>query len=116
LHKRRAGTVIDPRRESIEDLTRLRQTMGELLFSGQYQQNPIPLEGNIIKAAYFKEYDVVPTPQPKDLFVISVDTAMKGDPHADYSVATAWMAPRSLTQTEISRLVVEDLAATAESA
>jgi predicted phage terminase large subunit-like protein len=92
LHKRRAGTVIDPRRESIEDLTRLRQTMGELLFSGQYQQNPIPLEGNIIKAAWFKEYDVVPTPQPRDLFVISVDTAMKGDPHADYSVATAWMA------------------------
>jgi len=66
--------------------------MGELLFSGQYQQNPIPLEGNIIKAAWFKEYDVVPTPQPRDLFVISVDTAMKGDPHADYSVATAWMA------------------------
>lgn len=42
IHKRTAGTVIDPRRESLEDLERLKQSMGELFFSAQYQQEPIP--------------------------------------------------------------------------
>jgi hypothetical protein len=43
IHKRKAGTVIDPQRESLEDLERLRQSMGELFFSAQYQQEPIPV-------------------------------------------------------------------------
>jgi hypothetical protein len=43
IHKRKAGTVIDPQRESLEDLQLLRQSMGELFFSAQYQQEPIPL-------------------------------------------------------------------------
>jgi hypothetical protein len=42
-HKRKVGTAIDPRRESLEDLARLKQSMGELFFSAQYQQEPIPL-------------------------------------------------------------------------
>jgi hypothetical protein len=29
--------------------------------AGEYQQEPIPLAGNIIKAEWFKEYDVAPT-------------------------------------------------------
>lgn len=90
-HKRKAGTVIDPRRETQEDLVRLRQSMGELFFSAQYQQEPIPLAGNIIKAKWFKEYDIAPTYTYGDAFVISIDTAMKGTPLADFSVATVWL-------------------------
>jgi predicted phage terminase large subunit-like protein len=90
-HKRKAGTVIDPRRETQEDLGRLRQSMGELFFSAQYQQEPIPLAGNIIKAKWFKEYDIPPTYAYGDAFVISIDTAMKGTPLADFSVATVWL-------------------------
>jgi len=92
LHKRMAGTVIDPRRESLEDLDRLKQSMGELFFSAQYQQEPIPLAGNLIKADWFKHYDTAPTFNGNDLLVISIDTAMKGAPSADYSVATVWLA------------------------
>jgi predicted phage terminase large subunit-like protein len=92
LHKRMAGAVIDPRRESLEDLERLKQSMGELFFSAQYQQEPIPLAGNLIKAEWFKDYDTAPTPSGNDLLVISIDTAMKGAPSADYSVATVWLA------------------------
>jgi predicted phage terminase large subunit-like protein len=87
-----AGTVIDPRRESLEDLDRLKQSMGELFFSAQYQQEPIPLAGNLIKAEWFKDYHTAPTPSGDDLLVISIDTAMKGAPSADYSVATVWLA------------------------
>jgi hypothetical protein len=92
FHKRMAGTAIDPRRESLEDLERLKQSMGELFFSAQYQQEPIPLAGNLIKAEWFKDYDTAPTASSNDLLVISIDTAMKGAPSADYSVATVWLA------------------------
>jgi predicted phage terminase large subunit-like protein len=92
IHKRTVGTVIDSRRESLEDLERLRQSMGELFFSAQFQQEPIPLAGNLIKAEWFKQYDVAPTYSYNDVLVISIDTAMKGAPSADYSVATVWLA------------------------
>jgi len=92
VHNRIAGTIIDPRRESREDLERLRQSMGELFFSAQYQQEPIPLAGNLIKADWFKYYEMPPVQAYDDLLVISVDTAMKGSPSADYSVATVWLA------------------------
>jgi predicted phage terminase large subunit-like protein len=91
IHKRKAGTAIDPQRESLEDLKRLRQSMGELFFSAQYQQEPIPLAGNLIKAEWFKEYDVAPTYTHNDLLVVSIDTAMKGTQLADFSVATVWL-------------------------
>jgi predicted phage terminase large subunit-like protein len=91
VHRRVATSVIDPGRESREDLERLRQSMGELFFSAQYQQQPIPLAGNLIKADWFKKYDTAPTASGKDLLVISIDTAMKGAPSADYSVATVWL-------------------------
>src|SRR6202158_1016883 len=92
IHKRTAGTVIDSRRESLEDLEHLRQSMGELFFSAQYQQEPIPLAGNLIKADWFKNYDTAPILRDGDLVAISIDTAMKGTPSADFSVATVWLA------------------------
>jgi predicted phage terminase large subunit-like protein len=89
--RRQAGTVIDARRESLQALENLRQSMGALHFSAQYQQEPIPLEGNLIKLQWFKEYDVAPTHTYSDKLVISIDTAMKGEQLADFSVATVWL-------------------------
>jgi predicted phage terminase large subunit-like protein len=91
VYQRVAGSVIDPRRESRAALERLRQSMGELFFSAQFQQEPIPLAGNLIKADWFRHYDIAPTQTYDDLPVISIDTAMKGSPSADYSVATVWL-------------------------
>ena len=94
VHHRAAGIVIDPGRETLEVLQGLRQSMGELFFSAQYQQEPIPLAGNLIKAQWFKSYETVPIQNSGDKIVISIDTAMKGSPSADYSVATIWMVRR----------------------
>jgi hypothetical protein len=88
--RRKVGTIIDSRRESLEALDNLRQSMGALHFS--YQQEPIPLEGNLIKLEWFKEYEVALTYTHGDKLVISIDTAMKGEQLADFSVATAWLA------------------------
>ncbi len=90
--RRKADTVIDARRESLQELEKLRQSMSTLHFSAQYQQEPIPLEGNIIKREWFKEYDAAPVCAGNDRLVTSIDTAMKGDPLADFSVATVWLA------------------------
>ena len=90
--RRKAGTVIDARRETLGDLEKLKKSMGTLYFSAQYQQEPIPLEGNLIKREWFKECDIAPTYTYGDTLVISIDTAMKGEQLADFSVATVWLA------------------------
>jgi predicted phage terminase large subunit-like protein len=92
VHRRKTGAIIDPRGDTLKNLEDMRRDMGEVFYSAQYQQNPIPLAGNIIKAAWFKDYENAPDIQPRDLIVISIDTAMKGDPGADYSVATIWLS------------------------
>jgi predicted phage terminase large subunit-like protein len=92
VHQREADSVIDQRRESTADLEKLKIKMGSQNFSAQYQQEPIPLEGNLIKREWFKEYDVAPICADADKLVISIDTAMKGDELAVFSVATVWLA------------------------
>jgi predicted phage terminase large subunit-like protein len=89
--RRKSNTVIDARREPLEALDNVRRSMGALHFSAQYQQEPIPLEGNLIKREWLKEYEVVPTDRYDGKLVISIDTAMKGDQLADFSVATVWL-------------------------
>jgi predicted phage terminase large subunit-like protein len=65
--------------------------MGDLYFSAQYQQEPIPTAGNLVKSAWLKTYDIAPQVGPNDRLVISLDTAMKGTDLSDFSVATIWL-------------------------
>jgi hypothetical protein len=64
--------------------------MTPLAFSAQYQQRPIPLEGNIIKREWLRFFKGSLPRQDGDYFVISWDTAMKSSELADYSVGTVW--------------------------
>jgi hypothetical protein len=48
VHSRKVDDVLDPVREPLSALNKLRADMTPLAFSAQYQQRPIPLEGNII--------------------------------------------------------------------
>src|SRR5215475_6534069 len=43
------GEVLHPARESREVLDRIKAEIGSLKFSAQYQQQPVPLEGNILR-------------------------------------------------------------------
>src|SRR6516165_1023960 len=52
--RRRQGEPLHPDREPLEVLHRIRQTIGEYNFAGQYQQSPAPLGGGLVKAAWFK--------------------------------------------------------------
>jgi len=47
---RKPGTALHPARESREVLDGIKREIGSLAFSAQYQQRPIPMEGNLVKA------------------------------------------------------------------
>jgi predicted phage terminase large subunit-like protein len=88
--RRQAGEALHPARESLETLSKMRQVMGEYTFVSQYQQNPMPKDGFLVKRAWFKTY--VPGEQPRSSWVVqSWDTASKTGELNDYSVCTTWL-------------------------
>ena len=82
--------MLDPVREPLPALERQRNAMTPLVFSAQFQQSPIPLEGNLIKRDWIRYFNGNLPPKKGDYFVISWDTAMKASELADYSVGTVW--------------------------
>ena len=79
-----------PEREPLETLDRIRRTIGEYNFAGQYQQAPAPLGGGLVKEEWFKRYGPSELPEPFDRVVQSWDTANKATELSDYSVCTTW--------------------------
>src|SRR5215467_1422346 len=87
---RRQGDVLHPERESRAVLERIKAEIGTLMFSAQYQQRPVPLEGNLVKRDWFRFYDQPPGPGPGDVVVQSWDIAMMTGQTNDFSVCTTW--------------------------
>jgi hypothetical protein len=90
-YRRKQGDVLHPERESLETLDRMKAQIGSLQFSAQYQQEPIPLEGNIIRRDWFRPYDVLPPASYDTRIVQSWDVAMTTGQNNDYSVCTTWL-------------------------
>src|SRR6202022_4268101 len=87
--RRREGEALHPGREPLETLGRIRRTVGEYNFAGQYQQAPAPLGGGMVKADWFKTYAPGEAVSFESV-VQSWDTANKATELADYSVCTTW--------------------------
>jgi len=90
---RRKNEPLHAEREDLTKLYQAKEYMGEYNFAGQYQQNPAPREGGIIKKKWLQYYSI------KELFkaveddsvkvksiIQSWDTANKIAQHNDYSV------------------------------
>lgn len=88
---RQPGDVLDPVREPLSALERQRAAMTPLVFSAQFQQTPIPLEGNLIKRDWIRFFGGQLPQRENDYVVISWDTALKATELADYSVGTVWL-------------------------
>ena len=88
--RRRQGEALHPDREPLETLDRIRRTIGEYNFAGQYQQSPAPLGGGLVKAEWFKRYGEKDRPERFDRIVQSWDTANKATELSDFSVCTTW--------------------------
>ena len=88
--RRRRGEALHPEREPLETLDRIRRTIREYNFAGQYQQSPAPLGGGLVKAEWFKRYRENDRPERFDRIVQSWDTANKASELSDFSVCTTW--------------------------
>jgi predicted phage terminase large subunit-like protein len=85
-----AGEVLDPIREPLHVLDRIRKSIGSYNFAGQYQQSPSPLGGGMVKQEWFQRYTPGAEPRKFDLVIQSWDTANKDTELADPSVCTTW--------------------------
>ena len=90
LFRRRVGDILHPERESAATLAHIRQTIGEYNFAAQYQQNPTPLGGAMVKTGWLQYYEPSQRPQRFTNILQSWDTANKATELSDFSVCTTW--------------------------
>jgi predicted phage terminase large subunit-like protein len=88
IHVRRAGDVLHPEREPREVLESLRAQLGAEIFAAQYQQQPVPPGGAMIKRSWVRRYDQLPK---SGQVIQSWDVANKQGEENDYSVCTTWL-------------------------
>ncbi|WP_076073066.1 phage terminase large subunit [Sphingomonas montana] len=89
-HRRQVGDLLHSSREPQSVLDELRRTIGSYNFSAQYQQRPVPLDGEVLKWSWFKRYRELPH-VPGATIVQSWDVGMKAGDSNDYSVCTTWV-------------------------
>lgn len=89
-HRRRPQEVLHPARENRETLERIRRTVGSACFEAQYQQCPVPPQGNLIRREWFQRYRQPPAPGAFRQIVQSWDPSVKAGLANDYSVCTTW--------------------------
>jgi len=90
LIQRRAGEVLHPALLPASELEILRHSMTEYNFAAQYQQDPQPPSGLIVKREWLKFYSEKDKPDRFDQIVQSWDTASKVTELSDFSVCTTW--------------------------
>ena len=107
------GCALHPARQSLASLLE-RKTQSPYMFAGQFLQNPIPEIGNIIEAAWLREYADGELDQSQGQIVMSLDTASKDNPFNDYSafvIARVFGKQIHLIHVERARLKFPELKA-----
>lgn len=90
VFRRRAGEALHPEREPVATLAAIRETIGEYNFASQYQQNPAPVGGAMVKTQWLRFYSPDERPLRFSTIVQSWDTANKATELNDFSVCTTW--------------------------
>jgi predicted phage terminase large subunit-like protein len=88
--QRKEGEILQPTLLSSTTLEVQRHAMTEYNFVAQYQQNPQPPAGIIVKREWLRFYGPNELPQRFDVVVQSWDTANKDSELANFSVCTTW--------------------------
>jgi predicted phage terminase large subunit-like protein len=88
FHHRPVGQLLQPERDTAEAIDELRREIGSRVFAAQYQQNPTPPDGNMIKASWLGRYDRAPERYNLQRVVLSCDPAGKAGAHNDYTAIT----------------------------
>src|SRR5262249_24321342 len=74
----------------LASLAHIRKEIGEYNFLSQYQQDPAPPGGAMVKTDWLRVYRPEDLPERFDCVLQSWDTANKATELADYSVCTTW--------------------------
>jgi predicted phage terminase large subunit-like protein len=90
FHERRVGDLLHPEREPLDVLNRMKADVGAMRFSAQYQQEPVPLEGNLIKWDWFQIDECEPD-RSKGQIVQSWDTAGNAGAANAFSVCLTFL-------------------------
>jgi predicted phage terminase large subunit-like protein len=88
--RRSIDDILQPELLSASELEQQRASMKEYIFAAQYQQDPQPPSGLIVRREWLRFYTPVEKPQAFDQIVQSWDTANKSTELSDYSVCTTW--------------------------
>lgn len=92
-YRRREGEILHPARQSLETLENIRREIGSAAFSAQYLQQPLPAEGNVVRAEWLRTY--VPADlEGRGQIVQSWDTASKVEERHDWSVCVTALVDR----------------------
>jgi predicted phage terminase large subunit-like protein len=89
-HERQKGAALFSEREPLATLEEIRREIGGFAFSAQYQQNPVPPQGNRIRWEWFGQYERAPPRTWFQWVVQSWDTAVTAEPTSDFSVCMTW--------------------------
>jgi predicted phage terminase large subunit-like protein len=104
VYRRPVGELLQPNRDSLEALDELKSAVGSRVFAAQYQQNPTPPDGNMIKAAWLGRYSTVPHRKNFQRVVLSCDPAGKAGPRNDYTAITViGLQQQAIHLLEVSR-------------
>lgn len=90
IFNRTKGTPLHGDRESLALLEQIRRVQGSLTFSAQYQQQPTPADGNVVKRGWLRF--IGQPPQTFERIIVSWDTASTLGENSDWSVGTVWGA------------------------
>jgi hypothetical protein len=85
IYHRPVGELLQPTRDTIEDFEKKKLELGSRLFAAQYQQNPTPPDGNMIKAAWLLRYPARLERNQYRRVVLTCDPAGKDGPENDYT-------------------------------
>lgn len=93
-YHRKQGEALSPEREPLEVLEAIKHVIGSDPFSAQYQQEPAPPGGAMVKRHWIRRYRELPLTSERLFTLQSWDTANKGGPENDFSVCTTWIVAR----------------------
>lgn len=85
---RRKGELLQPSRMGLSELETRKRISGQTNFLAQYQQQPIPEDGIVVRRQWLRYYEEAP--EEFDYKLASWDTASSLAEDADWTVGTVW--------------------------
>lgn len=82
------GDILHPEREGPKQIASMKRKLGSMAFGAQYQQDPSPAEGNMLKWRWWNFYRELPP--HLDLMIQSWDLAFKDLKKSDFVAGQVW--------------------------